>query len=123
MRKMRSVLGAQATYYFLTGVWALVHRRSFEAMTRAKVDYWLVDMVGLMTICNAATIALGTFRRCPSREIVTLSTMTAAAFMAIDTIFVARRRIRGIYLLDSAIEGTFIAGLSLSGLHRSDQDK
>ena len=42
----RRSIGIQAAYYTLTGIWPIVHRRSFEAVTGRKTDYWLVQMVG-----------------------------------------------------------------------------
>jgi hypothetical protein len=40
------LIGFQAGYYCLTGVWPLLHMASFEAVTGPKVDDWLVKMVG-----------------------------------------------------------------------------
>jgi hypothetical protein len=37
----------QGGYYLLTGIWSLVHRRSFEAITGPKHEYWLVQSVDL----------------------------------------------------------------------------
>ena len=40
------VAGAQAVYYILTGVWPLVHIRSFMAVTGPKTDLWLARTTG-----------------------------------------------------------------------------
>jgi hypothetical protein len=49
----------QAAYYLMTGLWPLFHRRSFEAVTGPKTDYWLVRTVGVLVA------AIGGGRRSP----------------------------------------------------------
>lgn len=39
-RRLAAVHGG---YFLLTGIWPLVHRRSFERVTGPKSDYWLVQ--------------------------------------------------------------------------------
>src|SRR4051794_4563558 len=39
-------------FNLLTGLWAPLHRRSFEAVTGPKVDYWLVNSVAGLLITN-----------------------------------------------------------------------
>ena len=43
----RRVAGVQAAFYVGTGVWPIVHRRSFERVTGPKTDFWLARTVGL----------------------------------------------------------------------------
>ena len=76
----------QAIFYIVTGVWPFVSIRSFEAVTGPKVDRWLVKTVG-------ALVAAG----------------SAAALAAIDTVYVARRRISPVYLLDAVAEIALVA--------------
>jgi hypothetical protein len=44
---VRHVASVQAAFYVGTGVWPLMHRRSFEWMTGPKTDFWLAQTVGL----------------------------------------------------------------------------
>lgn len=44
------VIKIQALYFFLTGIWPLVHLKSFMAITGEKTDIWLVHMVGLLAM-------------------------------------------------------------------------
>ena len=43
---------AQGGYYAITGVWPLVHMRSFEAVTGPKQDHWLVHTVAGLLVVN-----------------------------------------------------------------------
>jgi hypothetical protein len=78
----------QATFYVVTGVWPFVSMRTFEAVTGPKVDRWLVKTVG------ALVAVIG----------------SAAALATIDTVYVARRRISPVYLLDAVAEIGLVAG-------------
>jgi hypothetical protein len=46
VRYASTLRGLYAPYLLATGVWSLVHRRSFERVTGPKEDYWLVQAVG-----------------------------------------------------------------------------
>jgi hypothetical protein len=94
----------QGAYFALTGVWPLVHFRSFEAITGPKPEAWLVKMVGLL----AASIGVALCRsargpRVPA-EVRLLAMLSAGSFAAVDCWYVARRRISPVYLLDAAVE-------------------
>ena len=53
----------QAAFYVSTGVWPLLHRRSFERVTGPKTDFWLAQTVGLIV----AAIGIG-LAQAASRE-------------------------------------------------------
>ena len=103
----RAALQAQGAYYVLTGVWPLLSRRSFEAITGPKADWWLVQTVGLLAA--SAGIALLAGSRCerPSGATRTLGALTALSFASIDTLHSLRGRISKIYLADAAVEVAF----------------
>ena len=108
----RRSIGIQAAYYTLTGIWPIVHRRSFEAVTGRKTDYWLVQMVGALAIAIGGSLALAARRSAPSREAVALSVGSAAAFAAIDATHATRGRIRRVYLLDLAVESAVLVSFA-----------
>ena len=104
-----AVAAAQSVYYLLTGVWPLLHRRSFERVTGPKVDFWLVEAVGV----TVAAIGLGLARAVGGggpvpRELRSVAVAAAAGLGALETVYVARRRISPVYLLDAAIEAAFL---------------
>jgi len=96
--------------FALGGVWSVVHRSSFEAVTGRKVDYWLVRTVGLLLAAIGATLwrAADADRLTP--EVRALGASTAAALLAVDVAYVARRRIPPIYLVDALAEACLVAG-------------
>ncbi|MGE3500053.1 MAG: hypothetical protein AB7N53_19505, partial [Candidatus Binatia bacterium] len=53
---LRSPALVQGIYFFTTGVWPLIHRASFEAVTGPKVDYWLVETVGILVAVIGLTL-------------------------------------------------------------------
>jgi hypothetical protein len=97
----RRVLAAQGAYYVATGVWPVVHRPSFEAITGRKTDYWLVRTVGLLAAAIGSTLLVASRAERPSREAAVLAAGAGAAFVAVDVVYVARRRIRPVYLADA----------------------
>jgi hypothetical protein len=107
------VLSAMAAYYITTGLWPLLHLRSFEMLTGPKTDRWLVHMVGGLALTNGIVIGTGARRERDSLQTTALAVLSATAFAAIDVIYVARGRIRPIYLADAVVEMAFVAGLIL----------
>jgi hypothetical protein len=99
----------QAIFYIVTGIWPIVSIRSFEAVTGPKVDRWLVKTVGALVAVIGAALALAS-RRQVDPEIVVVAAGSAAALAAIDTVYVAKRRISPVYLLDAVAEIVLVAG-------------
>ena len=100
---------AQGAFYVATGVWPIVHLRSFEAVTGPKLEGWLVKTVGALIAAIGGTLwAAGRRRRLVPEE-VALAVGSAAALTAVDVIYVARRRIAPVYLLDAVAETALMA--------------
>lgn len=106
----RSVALTQALFYLLTGLWPLVHIESFQKVTGPKVDLWLVKTVGALVTAIGAALGLAAYRREMTPELVVLGASSAASLTAIDVVYVARRRIAPIYLLDALAESLLIGG-------------
>ena len=99
----------QAAYYVSTGLWPLVHRRSFERVTGAKTDFWLAQTVGVTVAAIGLGLAQAATRPRPvPPELRTVAYAGAAGLALVDLIFVARRRISAIYLVDAAAEAALI---------------
>lgn len=109
MSPLRLVALIQAVFYILTGVWPLVHMRSFEAVTGPKTDRWLVKTAGVLITAIGLTLGLAATRRRPTPEIALLGVTSAAGLTAIDVVYVAKRRISPVYLLDALAELALIA--------------
>jgi hypothetical protein len=98
----------QGGYYVATGIWPLLSMRSFEAITGPKVDKWLVKTVGVLVSVIGVTLWVGGTRRQIAAELKILATGSAAGLTAIDIVYVAKRRISPIYLLDAALEAMIV---------------
>ena len=62
--RRRDVAVAQGAYYGVTAIWPLVSRRTFEAVTGHKDDWWLVETIALLLLPVAGALgAAGRLRR------------------------------------------------------------
>jgi UDP-N-acetylmuramyl pentapeptide phosphotransferase/UDP-N-acetylglucosamine-1-phosphate transferase len=105
----------QGFYYFITGIWPILNRRSFERITGPKVDFWLVRTIGgLITVIASVLIMAGVKRR-TSPETAVLAIGSAGSLAASDIIYSLSGRISKIYLLESLAEFALI-GLWVLGL-------
>lgn len=99
-----TIAKVQGSFNVVNGLWPLVHMSSFEAVSGPKTDKWLVRTVSGFLI----TIGLEQLRAAsrPGGGAVAkrLGIGTAATLTAIDLVYVARRRISKVYLVDAAIE-------------------
>lgn len=100
---------AQGAFYLATGLWPVVHLRSFEAVTGPKADGWLVKTVGGLIAVVGGALLSGGLRRRVTPELVATAAGCAAVLAAVDLVYVARRRIPPIYLADAVTEGALIA--------------
>jgi hypothetical protein len=124
---MRIAPLSQGIFYVATGLWPIVHLRSFEAVTGRKRDKWLVQTVGGLIAAVGGALLVGAFesrgRRAgeaasgaserPSRSLRTLGITSAAVLASSDIYFVAKGRISPVYLGDAAVEAAMIAAWAL----------
>jgi hypothetical protein len=99
----------QAAYYVTTGVWPLVSRKSFEAVTGRKTEYWLVETVGALASVIGATLGVAAHRNRVEPELVVLGIGSAVGFAAIDVAYVTSGRISRIYLVDAALQVSILS--------------
>ena len=102
--------GIHAVYFVLTGVWPIVHIRSFMAVTGPKRDIWLVKTVGVLVTVVGAVIGLAAWRGSFAPEVFVLAVASAAALAGVDVYYHLRGVIPRVYLLDALAEGVLIAG-------------
>lgn len=88
-------------YFVIGGIWSIVGRRSFEAVSGEKTDYWLVRTVGGMLTVVGTVIGLAGVNRRITPEISILAITSSAVLTVIDTVYVSKRRISPVYLLDA----------------------
>jgi hypothetical protein len=104
-RLVRRLAIGQGAFFIVSGLWPIVHLRSFEAVTGPKLEGWLVKTVGALIAVAGAALAVAGRRGQPGLETAVLGAGTAAALGAIDVWYAGRRRrIHPIYLADAAVE-------------------
>jgi len=106
-RISRLVCAFQGSYFVATGVWPLVHLRSFLALTGPKTDLWLVQSFGLLVASVGVALLRAWVKRTPEASLP-VGACTAAAMVMADGI--AARAVSPIYLIDMAPELLFLVG-------------
>jgi hypothetical protein len=104
----------QGSFDVVTGLWPIVHLRSFEVVTGPKLEGWLVKTVGALITVIGGTLLTAGLRRRITPEVRLLGMGTAAAFTLVDIIYTSRRRISPVYLLDAVAEVALVAGWSMA---------
>ena len=90
-----------------SGLWPILHLRSFEWVFGPKVDRWLVYTVaGLLTSVGYAQWRAGSHQDWPHAR--RMGVATSSTLLLIDLINVPRGRIRATYLIDAAAEATLL---------------
>lgn len=112
---MRLIAITQGIYFLLTGIWPLVSIETFQKVTGPKRDLWLVKTVGLLIAVVGLSLLVAGWRGEIDLEVMLLAIGSAAALMSIDVIYVFRRTISPIYLMDALLE-LFIIGLWVLGI-------
>jgi hypothetical protein len=110
----RAVALAQAAYLVPGALWPLLSRRSFEAVTGTKKEWWLVQNVALLAGAAGVALAVAGARRRVVPETVVTGAGSAAAFAAIDLVYLRRGRLRWTYGFDAAAEIALLAGWALA---------
>ena len=94
-----------------TGVAPFVSRRTFEAVTGSKREWWLVETVGLLvSAVGTGLLGAAAFDRA-TPEIKAIATGCAGGLAAIDIVYVARQRIALTYLADAVVELALLSAL------------
>lgn len=94
----------QGFYYFVTGIWPLINVDTFMHVTGHKTDVWLVKTVGiLVAVIGLALINTG-IRDDFTQGVLILAIGSAFGLMLIDIVYVSKKVISKIYLLDAAAE-------------------
>jgi hypothetical protein len=113
------LLGAQGTYYLLTGLWPMVSMNAFQRVTGPKTDnlptglggdHWLVLTVAVLVVAISLSLLAAAREQRASPPLMILAIAAALGLAAIDLVFVSRGVISSIYLLDAAAEAIFVAG-------------
>ncbi|CAN5755221.1 hypothetical protein BH11MYX3_BH11MYX3_38810 [soil metagenome] len=98
----------QGLFYVATGLWPILHFRSFEKITGRKNDRWLAKAMGGLVAAVGTALIVGSLETKPSRALRYLGIGSAIAVGLADLIFTARGRVSKVYLADAAAEGAAV---------------
>ena len=118
----RRVAAVQGAYFTLTGLWPLFGIASFQAVTGAKTDLWLVYTVGCLITVMGATLLMAAFSGRITLEVIVLAIGSAVVLAGVDVVFVVRGVISWVYLLDAVAEGAIVTWWVLSYLGPTKPD-
>jgi len=102
-------LTIQGWFYVITGLWPILHMKSFEMVSGPKKDKWLVKTLGLMIACSGYI-----FIRYNQNDIARdLALINATCLAVIDVYYSLKGVIWKTYLWDAGIEVGFISAYLL----------
>ena len=105
----------QGVFYVVTGLWPIIHLRSFEAITgRKRKEGWIAkSMGGLIAAVGVALIA-GSLEKRQSAALRVLGMGSAIALGVADLVFAKQHKTHNrnqtAYYADAAAEGAALAG-------------
>ena len=62
MKLFQWLFRLSGVFYFITGVWPVLHISSFKEVTGPKTDIWLVKTVGLLMVALSFGLLRASFR-------------------------------------------------------------
>jgi hypothetical protein len=116
MTKPDTLAKVMGGYYLATGIWPLLHLRSFEWITGPKTDRWLVKTVGALIAVIGAVLSLAGIRRSVTPETMVLAAGSCVALGAVDVVYVSKGRIRWVYLLDAVAEAILLGAWGVAAV-------
>jgi hypothetical protein len=93
----------QGGYYFLSGLWPVVHIDSFVRVTGPKTDLWLVRTVGLLIAAMGMHFLVSAPLGVARRDFL-LPAVSALLLGWVDIYYVISGSILPVYLADAAME-------------------
>jgi hypothetical protein len=101
---------AQGLFYLATGLWPIVHYRSFESVTGPKTDVWLVKTLGGLIAAVGAAMLVGAREGRSDATLRALGAGSALALGAADLVYASKGTISPVYLGDAVAEAAIVAG-------------
>jgi|SRR5690625_3329048 len=91
-------------YFSFTGLWPLLHMRSFLSVTGPKTDLWLVETVGILVFFIGLGLLAAGYRQQISLSMGIIAVGTSSGLLLIDILYFWAGVISAIYLLDALLE-------------------
>jgi len=104
MKLYKRLLRLTGGFYFLTGIWPVVHIHSFMEVTGPKTDIWLVKTVGLLITALSIGLLRSSFRNVVQPDLVLVVLGFAGFLTAVDIYYNITDVIAPVYLTDAVAE-------------------
>ena len=104
MRLYKRLLPLTGGFYFLTGIWPVLHIHSFMEVSGPKTDIWLVKTVGLLITALSIGLLRASFRNFVQPELVLVFLGFAGFLTAVDIYYNVTDVIAPVYLADAVVE-------------------
>lgn len=101
--KLEHLLMIQGGYYFITGLWPIISITTFEKITGPKVDKWLVQSFGALTLSISISLLVASYEGTAGYSALILSIGTAISFIFCEIIFCLKGFISYVYLIDAIL--------------------
>ncbi|WP_293901012.1 hypothetical protein [Sporocytophaga sp.] len=102
------LLWMQGGYFFITGVWPLVHIYSFMVVSGPKTDIWLVRTVGILITSISLGLQASAIMKKAEVPIMIIAFGSALGLLFVDVIYVSKNVIAETYLADAFVEMLFL---------------
>ncbi|GAL85581.1 hypothetical protein ACD_75C02389G0003 [Sporocytophaga myxococcoides] len=102
------LLWIQGGYFFITGVWPLVHIYSFMVVSGPKNDIWLVRTVGLLITSISLGLLTSAIMKKIEVSLMIIAFGSALSLLFVDLFYVFKNVIAETYLGDALVEFLFI---------------
>lgn len=109
MQNFRTIPFFQTVYYFLTGIWPLIHLESFLFVSGPKTDIWLVKTVGLLLLPYSLLLAYLTISVRKNKIIALSILICCLSLLIIDLYYYIQKVIKWVYLVDCFLQAIFSA--------------
>ena len=106
--KVHTASTLQGAFWLASGLWPLLHLKSFEIVTGPKKDDWLVKSIGGLISVVGATLLVGSRERRQTKSLKTLAVGSALVLGTADVVYSFSGRISKIYLLDAVAQAAFL---------------
>jgi hypothetical protein len=110
----RALAGVHGAFFIGSGLWPIVHMRSFEAVTGPKTSRWLVKTVGGLLASVGLGLGLAAKRNEVTASLALLAAGASATLGLSAFRYATAGRIAPIYLLDTLVEGALVSAWALT---------
>lgn len=103
-----TVARLQGSFYVITGLWPLLHGKSFQMVTEFKTTFWLAQVVGALLALIGAVLLVAARKAVIAPEIVLLGAGSAGLLAVADLLIVPLPESSRAYWLDCPVEIAFV---------------